>query len=322
MGGKTKELFTFGHHNEHSIAEGYLKSAELVVRYGAAQGGFRPIDDLLIYPFMFSLRQAVELALKEMITAISKIKGKDPLELYENNFSDHNLEKLLGVIKELSREKSLTDLYNLSGSDEEFVSHLNRLDPNAASFRYCKTSTGQKIDTFLRQKIDVVGSFTDTKRILEKSLRYCFELEEKSENVYSYSKDELNYASLCILHLEEVLNHFKKSPKWLNQGSGIDEDGKMDLDILFKTLAEKDEIAKELRKTIPDKTLINATKGYYFGRNGFFDGQIDDDTCRRKLFEVEVTSIELQLKSAKEKLNEIKGDRSSFSATKSNAKRK
>lgn len=321
MGGKTKELFTFGFHKEHSIAEGYLKSAELVVRHGAAQGGFHPVDDLLVYPFMFSLRQAVELALKEMISAICTIKGRDPLELYEKNFSDHNLKRLLKVFQELSKEPALKARYIFTPEDERFIAKINTLDPNAASFRYCKTSSGQPIVHFLRQKIDVIETFNIARQILEKSRRYCYELVDTTKNVYSYSTEELKDAKKCIHDLEKVLKYFKNSQEWIKEDEGIDEDHSIDLDLLFTSLSRRNDACNELRSKIPDQMLINATKGYYFGRNGFFDRTLKDESCRRKLFEVDVRSIAKELDAAKAKLKEITKDRIEFCTIKSRSKK-
>jgi len=125
-------IYMADRHGHGPYIQGYLDAAELV------RDSMREIDraNTLLYPGLFLLRHAVELALKEAIAKRTKKGGLKEL------WRTHNLQWLAETFRENYEEarEPFWDEYHVLLVDWE------KADPGGMFFRYCRDHAGNPVD--------------------------------------------------------------------------------------------------------------------------------------------------------------------------------
>jgi len=118
---------------------GYAEAAKLLMRRTASGRD----QDFLIYPILFTARQAIELGLKEIILAGSRLMGRG-----EPDLISHDLGHLWELAKILLADAEA--LHHPGASDEaattafeDLIKQLSAADPKSMTFRYPVDTKGR-----------------------------------------------------------------------------------------------------------------------------------------------------------------------------------
>ena len=126
------------HLNLEGIELGYAEAARRIANSMNGQGSF---DDLVLIPFMFLWRHAIELTLKVQIRHALALRAWTDLEgasselkrLESDLGSNHNLQKLS---QELANQFSVLGLSSLPAKTQKSLAWLAQSDPTGQAFRY------------------------------------------------------------------------------------------------------------------------------------------------------------------------------------------
>jgi hypothetical protein len=201
--------FNFGPGMDAYFA-GYRRAADVLIEHIATRG---ESQDLLVFPLMFSLRHALEIGFKELISAAQRLLETDHVA-YEKT---HNLTALWNVCSVLLRGVWPNDTEPFD-SVSAVVTALVILDPTNEGFRYFHTvdrRDGRKgrglrptLDSELRQ-MDLTAAYGDVSHTLDlldaaqmgldqylewkvdaQSIRQEFEAAIRAEFEEPYQRDE------------------------------------------------------------------------------------------------------------------------------------
>lgn len=118
---------------------GYAEAAKLLMARTASGTD----QDFLIYPILFTARQAIELGLKEIILGGSRLMGRD-----EPDLICHDLRYLWKIAKTLLADAEA--LHHPGASDEaattafeDLIKQLSAADPKSMTFRYPVDTKGR-----------------------------------------------------------------------------------------------------------------------------------------------------------------------------------
>jgi hypothetical protein len=306
-------LFAYAGDDDNSIVSGYLLNAENILNSAGGKNDFLPSEDCLVYPFVFSLRHAVELTLKLTLTSI---------HLFQNNTSDlssFNKKLLTHSIKNLY-EHLQNNLRSFKCKPEILTSLLDantlewyiKNDDTAESFRYSKNKKGKRILEFAVLKVDAKNLYQTAELFCQKCSRFRSWLVE-SEEFLAYSVKDLKEIDQNLNLLRNVLEYLKISGKkntTVNyeqpNGAKIEYDDKVIEIYRILNAEQKENVAKKFS----NKDLFNATLGYYFGRNGYLDeGLLTENmetVLQEKLFTIDIGKIFRNLSRGFEFLQAIK----------------
>lgn len=155
--------------NEHLVSVGYADAARrLRASYKA-----EPWDDVMLLPFMFLWRQAIEIELKRNIRGLATLRrrngDKNPrldLKAMDDRLRNprkvgHNLRKL---VRELSEHIAALALQEIPGEVSETLELLAALDNGGTAFRYAGALEAPSADIDFQA---IAESLDATFRLLE-----------------------------------------------------------------------------------------------------------------------------------------------------------
>ncbi len=115
-------------------ARGYKDAADLLVSY--VEDGRRS-QDTLVYPILFSYRQYLELALKELIKDARSLEGID-----EPFTKTHRIDELWGVCQSLLHKISSDEPIEYLDEIGRLIDEFSKVDPTSMAFRYPEDRDG------------------------------------------------------------------------------------------------------------------------------------------------------------------------------------
>lgn len=118
------------------IMEGYRKGADLMV--GEALGD-RAQRDFLVYPIIFSYRQYIEIALKDLISNYGPHVG------FKAVWNTHDLNVLWRTFHEVFMAYGIDDDETMTDAARNIVGEFAKVDPRSFSFRYAVDKKGAEI---------------------------------------------------------------------------------------------------------------------------------------------------------------------------------
>jgi hypothetical protein len=125
--------------NAYVIASGYREAAEALVDH-VLQIGYH--EDFLVYPVMFLFRQSVELRLKQIAVASSRLAGTSPP--LKDVLGRHELDPIWRICRESVERLEGGPVSDLDNA-ERTLAKLTWADRASFSFRYAADKSGEPL---------------------------------------------------------------------------------------------------------------------------------------------------------------------------------
>ena len=166
------------HIDDATVVRGYLKLIRAYLK-GFERGGHRYPDDETIYPLLFLIRHALEMALKDFREVVVAHHVLFPFpnvhpdfkqkKMDDRKWDTHSLHGLFSQIKELVSQETIFKNPEFLAMENLFQEFDQEIDPEATAFRYIRNRQQQVQDFHSQQRwVDMFGLCSATETVAER----------------------------------------------------------------------------------------------------------------------------------------------------------
>ena len=247
-----------------TYAEGFIKSAELIINSTIRESELQVSIDELVYPACFNLRHAIELAIKAATQALSYIASIKGATIQDDIEKSHDISYIWANFKaeSLSLDSRFASIISLM---DDIIHSFSETDPTGQTFRYPTSSYSHKHLTEI-----AIINFFKLKEITEATKKSIKELKTLSKRL----TEEYNLGTFTkSLSRDDIQAISKKLPpinSWKNPEFGSTKEKlKADFKISGRELSKAINIIKrhhQFSQNIGVTIPLNESHNHHVGR--------------------------------------------------------